>query len=72
MMRNYARDKTIKNLFKKFNMPRHILQYFVIITINFHMILWGDGRGGWQRGGGLQKRQYRIQTKEGGCKLDKS
>ena len=27
--------------------------------------------GGWQRGGGLQKRQYRIQT-EGGCKLDKS
>ena len=46
MMRNYARDKTIKNLFKKFNMPRRILQYFVIITINFHMILWGGGRGG--------------------------
>ena len=35
---------------KKFNMPRCILQYFVIITLNFHMILWGDGRGG-QRGG---------------------
>ena len=32
----------------------------------------GGWQGGWQRGGGLQKRQYRIQTEEGGCKLDKS